>query len=100
MRGHPADFDYWASAKGCEGWAYEDVLPYFIKSERNTNPVFAQTVYHGDAGPMVVSDTNQTNPNKLQTVFLDAGRELGFSVGDINADHDHEGLFMHNQVYH
>src|SRR4051794_709966 len=32
VRGHPGDFDSWA-AGGADGWSYEDVLPYFRKSE-------------------------------------------------------------------
>ena len=32
VRGHPADFDAWAEG-GATGWSYEDVLPYFKKSE-------------------------------------------------------------------
>lgn len=32
VRGHPGDFDAWA-ASGADGWSYEEVLPYFLKSE-------------------------------------------------------------------
>ena len=32
VRGHPGDFDAWA-AGGAEGWSYDEVLPYFKKSE-------------------------------------------------------------------
>ena len=32
MRGNPQDYDNWA-AHGCDGWSYQDVLPYFRKSE-------------------------------------------------------------------
>ena len=32
VRGHPVDYDEW----GVEGWAWRDVLPYFLRSERNT----------------------------------------------------------------
>ncbi|MGB1221935.1 MAG: GMC family oxidoreductase, partial [Alcanivoracaceae bacterium] len=34
IRGHQWDYDHWA-ALGCEGWSFQDVLPYFRKSERN-----------------------------------------------------------------
>jgi choline dehydrogenase len=52
MRGHPRDYDLWRQ-KGCTGWAYDDVLPYFKKSEdqeRGTDP------FHGVGGPVAVSD--------------------------------------------
>ena len=32
VRGHPGDFDAWA-AGGAKGWSYDEVLPYFRKSE-------------------------------------------------------------------
>jgi choline dehydrogenase-like flavoprotein len=35
-RGVPADYDRWANEEGCPGWAFEDVKPYFLKSEGNT----------------------------------------------------------------
>lgn len=35
MRGNKHDYDHWA-ALGNEGWSYEDVLPFFKKSEKNT----------------------------------------------------------------
>ena len=38
-RGNPQDYDVWA-AMGATGWSYEDVLPYFIKSENNRNAFF------------------------------------------------------------
>ena len=38
-RGNPEDYDVWASM-GATGWSYEDVLPYFIKSENNKNSFF------------------------------------------------------------
>ena len=34
VRGHRHDYDNWA-ANDCEGWSYQDVLPYFKKSENN-----------------------------------------------------------------
>lgn len=36
-RGSRHDFDGWAH-NGCEGWSYQEVLPYFLKSEDNIIP--------------------------------------------------------------
>ena len=43
MRGHPATYDDWVTL-GNEGWGWEDVLPYFIKSE---NQQTIQSEFHG-----------------------------------------------------
>src|SRR5207244_6996603 len=32
VRGHPGDFDSWAEG-GATGWSYDEILPYFRKSE-------------------------------------------------------------------
>jgi len=34
VRGNKMDFDNWKNL-GNDGWGYEDVLPYFVKSEKN-----------------------------------------------------------------
>ena len=46
IRGHRADYDDWATW-GNPGWSYEEVLPYFRKSENNEQ--FRQSPYHGSA---------------------------------------------------
>jgi len=43
IRGSRQDYDKWSSAIGCHGWSYNDVLPYFIKSESNTNKEFIKS---------------------------------------------------------
>jgi choline dehydrogenase-like flavoprotein len=48
-RGNALDYDEWRQM-GCEGWAYDDVLPYFRKSEDNDT---YDNDYHGQGGPWV-----------------------------------------------
>jgi len=43
IRGSHHDYDGWSSEIGCRGWSYDDVLPYFIKSESNTNKEFTKS---------------------------------------------------------
>ncbi|AWL09997.1 Choline dehydrogenase [Aquirufa nivalisilvae] len=71
IRGNSADFDDWAAA-GCKGWAYQDLLPYFKKSERNT---FFSNDYHGHDGPITVSNAVHISP--FGEAFVEACQEVG-----------------------
>src|SRR6202000_1805539 len=50
IRGHRTNFDAW-SEKGCRGWDYDAVLPYFVKAEINTR---LAAPFHGQEGPLHV----------------------------------------------
>ena len=56
VRGHPGDFDSWA-AGGATGWSYDEVLPYFKKSEglAPSGDIVIDAVAHGTQGPLGVS---------------------------------------------
>jgi len=69
VRGHRADYDHWA-ALGNKGWAYDDVLPYFRKSECNEDFGGA---WHGQDGPLHVARLRTDNP--VHQAFLQAARE-------------------------
>jgi choline dehydrogenase-like flavoprotein len=81
IRGQREDYDNWA-ALGNEGWGYEDVLPYFRKSECNDRLV---NDYHGQWGPLWVSD--QMNPHELSRAFVRACQSWGLPY---NADFNGE----------
>lgn len=70
MRGHPKDFDAWAEA-GNAGWSYDDLLPYFKKSENNQR---GSDEYHGSKGPLHVSDPLDPRPISLK--FIAAAKAL------------------------
>ncbi|MBB4615009.1 GMC family oxidoreductase [Novosphingobium taihuense] len=72
IRGQREDFDSWARL-GNHGWGYDDLLPYFIRSEdqqRGANP------WHGVGGPQAVSDA--TEPHVLCDAFIAAAQEAGY----------------------
>lgn len=71
IRGTAADYDGW-SASGCPGWSYNEVLPYFRRSEANER--FAGS-FHGTDGPLRVSDQRHTHP--LSKAFVQACQEYG-----------------------
>ena len=78
IRGNPADFDGW----GSPGWTYEEVLPYFIRSENNDR---GPSPYHGVGGPLDVSDPRHRHP--LCTDFLAAAQASGLPLNpDFNAE--------------
>ncbi|HRK68761.1 MAG TPA: FAD-dependent oxidoreductase [Hyphomonas sp.] len=66
VRGHARDYDEWADL-GCDGWSFDEVLPYFVKSERNERGADA---LHGDRGPLRVS--NQRSPHPISRAFVEA----------------------------
>jgi choline dehydrogenase len=83
VRGHPGDFDAWA-AGGAKGWAYEDVLPYFKKSEgfQPSDDIVVDPDAHNTDGPMGVSVRAPVIPAAAQ--FVDAARATGIPTGDYN----------------
>ncbi|HXE21777.1 MAG TPA: choline dehydrogenase [Rhodoferax sp.] len=93
IRGHRADYDHWA-AQGNPGWAFDDVLPYFKRSENNER---GADDWHGAGGPLNVMDLR--SPNRFGPVFVQAAREAGFPLNrDFNGA-GQEGVGMY-QVTH
>lgn len=76
IRGHRWDYDNWAEM-GCDGWAYDDVLPYFKRSEGN---VRGADDYHGGDGPLSVSDQHWVNPTSR--AFVSSAESLQLRRND------------------
>jgi choline dehydrogenase-like flavoprotein len=72
VRGQPEDYDGWAAA-GCAGWGFDDVLPYFLRSENNAR---GADDFHGVGGPLQVSDLTYRNP--AVEAFVQAAELAGF----------------------
>jgi choline dehydrogenase len=71
IRGARADYDGWAR-DGAKGWAYDDLLPYFRRSEANER---GEDQFHGKLGPWTVSDGRSRY--SLMDAFVEAGVEAG-----------------------
>ena len=75
-RGHPRDYDEWRQL-GNEGWSYEDVLPYFKKSENHWG---AADEWHGKGGPLSIKQ--QPKDSDLYRRFIAAVEKLGYPERD------------------
>lgn len=76
IRGQREDFDHWADL-GNRGWGYDDLLPYFIRSESNQRGADA---YHGNAGPLRVSDIGDRH--ELIEAFIRGANSRGIPRND------------------
>ena len=86
IRGHRSDYDHWA-ALGNSGWSYADLLPYFKRSEDNSE---LDGEYHGKGGPLHVSGLRSDNP--VQEIYLQAAREAQFRIREDFNGEEQEGL--------
>jgi choline dehydrogenase len=84
-RGNQGDFDHWAQL-GNTGWGWDDVLPYFKRSERNSR---GAGPYHGGDGPLCVSDPLILHPTILD--FIEATRRTGLPRIEHFSGIEHEG---------
>ena len=97
-RGHPCDYDEWRQL-GCDGWSFEDVLPYFKRAESWEH---GADDYRGGSGPLETTHGRYAHP--LYDAFLEAGETLGYGqTADYNGrepagfsrvqyTHTHQGL--------
>ena len=100
IRGQSNDYDNWRQ-QGNKGWGWDDILPYFIKSENNE---LGKGKYHSDHGPIMVA--NKKIKLKMLDEFINAAEEKGipktndFNTGDnfgvgfyqFTTSHSHFGL--------
>ncbi len=86
IRGQSNDYDYWRQL-GNVGWSWEDVLPYFKKSE---DFQFGENEYHGAGGPIKVEKIRATF--KVLDLFLKASDEFGYRETDDFNNGDNEGM--------
>lgn len=76
IRGQQEDYDEWQQL-GNNGWSYQDLLPYFKKSENNSR---GESEFHGANGPLHVSDREIHYP--LSKTFITASAQAGFNITD------------------
>jgi choline dehydrogenase len=77
VRGQPEDFDHWRQL-GNAGWAWDDVLPYFRRSEGRIGG--GDDALHGRDGPLAVSDIAERHP--ICEAYIQAAQEIGIPRND------------------
>jgi choline dehydrogenase len=92
IRGHQRDYDEWAQL-GCKGWSWDDVLPYFKKSEGNTR---SDDDLHNSSGPLKVEE--HTSSHDLNTAFLKAAEQEGLPYTDDFNGPQQEGVGWYDQT--
>jgi len=85
IRGQRGDYDGWRQL-GCEGWAWDDVEPYFRRSEDQAR---GACEVHGAGGPLHVSDPTTSHP--VSEAVVEACKALGLPERDPNGP-DQEGV--------
>ncbi|WP_179380956.1 GMC family oxidoreductase [Jannaschia marina] len=90
VRGQPQDYDRWAQM-GNRGWAWDDVLPLFKRAENNER---GGDEYHGDQGPLSVSNMRIQRP--ITDAWVAAAQAAGYKFNpDYNgADQEGVGFFQ------
>ncbi len=68
LRGNKKNYDDWA-ARGCEGWSFEEVLPFYKKLEDHQD---GESEYHGAGGPIRISRHPEDELSPVSNAFMKA----------------------------
>ncbi|EDS29165.1 conserved hypothetical protein [Culex quinquefasciatus] len=87
VRGNSRDYDDWAE-QGCEGWSWEEVLPYFKKSENNAD--FKDSPFHSSKGLLGVERMGDFD-SPFVNMIISAAQELGYpKLDDLKSASPHD----------
>jgi choline dehydrogenase len=95
IRGHALDYDRWAFKENCEGWSYQEILPYFKRAEHREK---GGDAYHGDSGPLWVHTGDQPNP--LFEAFIEAAQQAGYAYTEDMNGYRQEGFGKMDMTIH
>lgn len=93
IRGHRDNYDEWRAA-GNFGWGYDEILPFFTKSEDNSR---GASKYHGAGGPMAVDD--MPSPGRGARAFVESmAKRFGVPINDDfnGASQEGAGFYQYN----
>lgn len=86
LRGHPEDYDQWARL-GNPGWSWNDVVPFFCKSEDQQH---GASELHGSEGPLAVTDPVIDDP--AGRLFIESAMNTGLPLRKDFNDGIQEGV--------
>lgn len=93
IRGTPSDYDGWAHL-GCDGWSWNEVLPYFRRAECNERVAGRDDdPLHGGSGPLQVTDPR--SPCSFARYFIEAASAAGHPF-----NHDFNGVRQEGAGYY
>ena len=92
VRGQPDDYNQWAQL-GNLGWGYDDILPYFKKSE---NKEGGNDDYRGKNGPLFVTDIVDKHP--ICEEFIKGSKELNIPLQEDYNSSNQEGIFYYQRT--
>lgn len=95
IRGNRADYDTWRDEYGATGWGWDDVLPYFVRAERNTR---LGGPLHGSDGPLYVEDRRYSH--ELSSAWVQAAVSWGMKPTDDFNGASQEGAGMYQVTCH
>lgn len=95
IRGNHADYDEWRDAYGATGWGFDDVLPYFKRSENNSR---LHDRFHGSTGPLHVEDRRFTH--ELTDAFVESAVASGLARNDDFNGASQEGAGLYQVTNH
>lgn len=84
-RGNRHDFDNWANYYGLPEWSFENVLPFFMRSEHNFNAEYVRRSpqTHNTTGQLAVSSA--PNPDPILLHYMNAWNRAGVPYTDFNS---------------
>ncbi|TXH38530.1 MAG: choline dehydrogenase [Rhodospirillaceae bacterium] len=95
IRGHALDYDRWAFKENCDGWSYQEILPYFRRAETRE---IGGDEYRGDSGPLWVH--TGTQQNVLFDAFIEAAQQAGYPFTKDMNGYQQEGVGRMDMTIH
>ncbi|MEU5877585.1 GMC family oxidoreductase N-terminal domain-containing protein [Spirillospora sp. NPDC047279] len=94
IRGHRYDYDTWRDAHGCDGWGFDQLLPYFRRAEDQQR---GETDLHGIGGPLRVEDLRYKHP--LSRAWVQSAKAYGLAANNDFNGPEQDGVGFY-QVTH